>query len=79
MMCHQAQIQFFFNKEKIKIGRPEHSLNPHSLRPITSHFYIIPSQRGCITPNYKINAVNGAMLITINRMTICTIFFIDNN
>ena len=78
----RRKSNFFFNKEKIKIGRPEHSLNPHSLRPITSHFCIIPSQRRrhmYITPNYKINAVNGAMLITINRMIICTIFFIDNN
>ena len=32
-----AQIQFSLIK-KIKIGRPEHSLTPHPVRPITSHF-----------------------------------------
>ena len=69
----------FFNKKKIKIGRPKHSLDPHYLRPITSHFCIMSSQSRrhmCITPNYKINAVNGAMLVTINRMIICTIFLL---
>ena len=28
----------FFNNEKIKTGRPEYSLTPHPLHPITSHF-----------------------------------------
>ena len=31
----------FFNK-KINIGRPEHSLTPHPLHPITSHFCLTP-------------------------------------
>ena len=53
-----AQIPFSLIK-KIKIGRPEHLLTPHSLRPITSHFSLIPPppyQSGrhmCITP--KVN------------------------
>ena len=37
-----AQIQFSLIK-KIKTGRQEQSLNPHSLRPITSHFCLTPS------------------------------------
>ena len=38
-----AQVQFSLIK-KIKIERPEHSLNPpfHPLRPVTSHFCLIP-------------------------------------
>ena len=35
----KAQIQFSLIK-KIKIGRPEHSLTPHPLRPIASHFFL---------------------------------------
>ena len=27
-----------FNKTKLKIGRPKHSLTPHPIRPITYHF-----------------------------------------
>ena len=37
MSVIMPQIQSSLIK-KIKIGRPEHSLNPHPLRPITSHF-----------------------------------------
>ena len=36
-----AQIQFSLIK-KIKIGRPEHSLTHHPLRPITSNFSLTP-------------------------------------
>ena len=36
-----AQIQFSLIK-KVKTGRPEHSLPPTSLRPVVSHFCIIP-------------------------------------
>ena len=50
-----TQIQFSLIK-RIKIGRPEHSLIPHPLRPKTSRFYLPPppppqSERHmCITP-----------------------------
>ena len=37
-----AQIQFSVIK-KVKIERPEHSLAPHPLRPIRSHFWLNPS------------------------------------
>ena len=37
MMPVHGGNSIFFNS-KIKIGRPEHSLTPHPLRPITSHF-----------------------------------------
>ena len=37
-----TQIQFSFNNNKKKTGRPEHSLTPTPLRPITSHFYLSP-------------------------------------
>ena len=53
--CH-GENPIFFNK-KIKIGRAEHSLIPHPLRPITSHFCLLPPtfpQSGrhmFITPN----------------------------
>ena len=58
MMSGHGGSPIFFNK-KIKIGRPEHSLTPHPLRPITSHFCLTPHpssppQSGrhmCITPN----------------------------
>ena len=51
-----AQIHFF--DKKMKIGRPEHSLIPHLLRPIISHICLTlpshhPPQSGrhmCITP-----------------------------
>ena len=57
-----VEIQYSLIK-KIKIGRPEHSLTPYPLRPITSHFCLTPStsphplhplQSGChmcLTPN----------------------------
>ena len=38
MMSGHGENPIFVNK--IKIGRPEHSLTPHPLRPITSHFYL---------------------------------------
>ena len=44
-----AQIQFSLIK-KIKIGRPEHSLTPAPLRPITSHFYLTPPLPPNIAP-----------------------------
>ena len=34
-----VQIQSSLIKQ-IKIGRPEHWLIPHPLRPVTSHFYL---------------------------------------
>ena len=52
MMSGHGGNPIFFNK-KIKIGRPEHSLTPHPLRPITSHF--------CLTlpppPPLKVDAI----------------------
>ena len=36
------EIQFSLIR-KIKVGRPEHSLTPHSLLPITSHFCLAPT------------------------------------
>ena len=55
MMSDHGANLIFFNKKKIKIERPEHSLTLHPLRPITSHFYLTPTtpQSGrhmCITP-----------------------------
>ena len=55
-----VQIQFSLIK-KIKTGRPKHSLTPHPLRSITSHFALAPPsppvpQSGrhmCITPNFN--------------------------
>ena len=43
MSGHSANL-IFFNKKKIKIGHPEHSLPlpPVPLRPITSHVCLIP-------------------------------------
>ena len=38
MMSGHGPNPIFFNK---KIGRPEYSLTPHPLRPITSHFSLI--------------------------------------
>ena len=52
MMSGHGENPIFFNK-KINIRRPEHSLAPHPLRPITSHFCRTPRQSGrnmCITP-----------------------------
>ena len=41
MMSGHGRNPIFVNK-KIKIGRPEHSLTPHPIRPITSHFCLTP-------------------------------------
>ena len=41
MMSGHGVNPIFFNK-KIKTGRPEHSLTPHPLHPITSHFCLNP-------------------------------------
>ena len=41
MMSGHGGNPIFFNK-KIKIGRQEHSLTPHPLRPIASHFCLTP-------------------------------------
>ena len=56
MMPGHGANPIFFTKNKIKIGRPEHSIPP-LLRPITSHFYLTfpppPTQSGrymCINP-----------------------------
>ena len=52
-----AQIQLSLIK-KIMIGRPEHSLIPHPIRPITSHFCLtpIPLQSGRTMCNtFKLN------------------------
>ena len=55
MMSGHDQNSIFFNNKKIKIGRPEHSLTPTPLRPITSHFCLTPyppqRRHMCITPN----------------------------
>ena len=56
MMSGQGVNPNFFHEKKKKktIGRPEHSLTFCPLRPITSHFPLIPPQSGrhmCITPN----------------------------
>ena len=41
-MSGHGSNPLFFNDKKIKIGRPEHLLTPHFLRPITSHFCLTP-------------------------------------
>ena len=41
MMSGYGENPGFFNK-KVKIGRPQHSLTPTPLRPITSHFSLTP-------------------------------------
>ena len=47
-----------FCTKKIKIGRLKHSLTPHPLRPITSHFYLtlppLPLEVDviCVSPLY---------------------------
>ena len=41
MLSGRDANPIFFDK-KIKIGRSEHSLTPHSLRPITSHLCLTP-------------------------------------
>ena len=38
MMSGHDPNPIFFNNEKIKTGRPEYSLTPYPLHPITSHF-----------------------------------------
>ena len=40
MMSGHGGNPIFFDK-KIKVGLPEHSLIPHPLRPITSHFCLL--------------------------------------
>ena len=42
MMSGHDPNPIFFNNEKIKTGRPEYSLTPHPLHPITSHFCLTP-------------------------------------
>ena len=63
MMSGDGANRIFCNK-KIKIGRPEHSLTPTFVRPITSHFCLTPPaplpppQSGnhmCINPLPKID------------------------
>ena len=59
MMSGHGTNPIFFNK-KIKIGRPKHSLSPHLLRLLKSHFYLPrptpdhPNQSGvdviCVSP-----------------------------
>ena len=51
-----VEIQYSLIK-KIKIGRPEHSLTPYPLRPITSHFPPTPS-----TP-FKVDVICVSPLI----------------
>ena len=46
--------------EKLKIGRPEHSLHPHPLCPITSLFCLIPSlplRTPSPPPSLKVNVI----------------------
>ena len=54
MSGHGANPIFFNKKKKKKFGRPEHSLTPHPLHSITSHFCLIPplqsGRQMCITP-----------------------------
>ena len=47
----------FFDKKK-KIGRSEHLVNPYLLRPISTHFCLIPppllkEEVMCVTPNLR--------------------------
>ena len=56
MSGHSAN-PIFLNKKKIKTGRPEYSLSPTHLRPVTSYFCLIhptplPQSENhmCITP-----------------------------
>ena len=39
MISGHGPNPIFFN-EKLKIGRPEHSVTPDPIRPITSHFCV---------------------------------------
>ena len=59
MMSGHGHDPIFFNK-KIKIGRPEHSLNPQPLRPITSHFCLTPPP-----PPLKVNVIRASTLMTM--------------
>ena len=66
-----------FSNKKIKIGRPEHSLTPTPLRPITSHFYLKPPppQSGrhmCITLSmYELLDNTGHLKILISYLKVC--------
>ena len=42
MMSGHGPNQFSLLKKNIKVGRPEHSLTPYPLRPITSHVCLTP-------------------------------------
>ena len=42
MMSGDDPNPIVFKNKKIKIRRPEHSLNPNTLHPITSHFCLTP-------------------------------------
>ena len=69
MMSGHGANPIFFNKKKIKIERPEHSLPPTPLRPI-SHFCLNPpplpppkiGRYMCITPYIK-NEIKLAFLL----------------
>ena len=56
MLSGRDANPIFFDK-KIKIGRSEHSLTPHSLRPITSHL--------CLTPPTPLNVDVLCVSITL--------------
>ena len=67
MSVIMPQIQFSLIK-KIKIRRPEHSLNPHPLRPITSHFCLSPTP---IAIPLKVEVICVSPLIYIQSSYSC--------
>ena len=66
------QIQFPLIR-KIKIGRPEHPLTPTPLRPITSHFSLIPPSKwmSCVSP---LTSLNKTHCIIISMQTITKLY-----
>ena len=70
MMSGHDPNPIFFNNEKIKTGRPEYSLTPHPLHPITSHFCLTlppPLHPRTPPPPFKVDATCVSPL-----MFICT-------
>ena len=62
MMSGHRTNSIFSNKNKIKIGRPEHSLNPLPLCLITSHF--------CLSPPHllKVDVICGSPLNAYSKV-----------